>query len=47
MIPYEEFMELSEVYGWDLDDQEQDELASALEDSRAGKRDAFVPASEV
>jgi hypothetical protein len=47
MIPYEQFIELSETYGWDLDDQEQKELASALEDSRAENRDAFVPASEV
>ena len=47
MIPYEQFIELSETYGWDLDDQEEEELKSALEDSRNENRDAFIPASEV
>ena len=43
IIPYSLFVELSETYGWHLDEEEQRELA----DSRAGNRDAFVPASEV
>jgi hypothetical protein len=47
MIPYEQFIELSDTYGWDLDDQEEEELKSALEDSRNENRDAFIPASEV
>ena len=47
MIPYEQFIELSEIYGLDLDDQEQQDLTAALEDSRAGHRDAFVSAAEV
>jgi PHD/YefM family antitoxin component YafN of YafNO toxin-antitoxin module len=47
IIPYSLFVELPETYGWDLDEEEQRELAEALSDSRAGNRDAFVPASEV
>ncbi len=47
IIPYEQFVELSEIYGWDLDEEEQGDLAAALADSRAGNRDAFLPASEV
>lgn len=47
IIPYEQFVELSEIYGWDLNEEEQNGLSEALADSRAGNRDAFVPASEV
>lgn len=47
IIPYEQFVELSEIYGWDLDEEEQKDLTEALADSRARNRDAFVPASEV
>ncbi len=47
IIPYEQFVELSEIYGWDLDEEEQGDLAAALADSRAGNREAFLPASEV
>ena len=47
MIPYEQFVELSEIYGWDLDEEEQKGLTEALADSRLGNSAAFVPASEV
>ncbi|MDB4265373.1 hypothetical protein N9891_01345 [bacterium] len=47
LIPYSQFMELSESYGWDLDDQESKELSEALADSKAGNKEAFIPASEV
>jgi hypothetical protein len=47
IIPYAQFMELSEVLGLDLDEEERKELHEALADSKAGNRDAFVPASEV
>lgn len=47
IIPYHLYVVLSETYGWDLDAEEQKELAEALVGSRAGNRDAFVPASEV
>lgn len=47
LIPYAQFQELSEKYGWDLDETEEQELREALADSKAGNRDAFVPASEV
>ena len=47
LIPYEQFVELSERYGWDLDDLERKELTEALADSQAGNREAFLPASEV
>ncbi len=47
IIPYGQYVELSEIYGWDLDEAEEEGLAAALADSRMGSRDAFVPASEV
>lgn len=47
IIPYEQFVQLSETYGWDLDEEEQKDLSTALADSRAGNRDAFIPASDV
>ncbi len=47
IIPYEQFVELSETYGWDLNEKETKDLAEALADSRAENRDAFVPAAEV
>jgi hypothetical protein len=45
VIPYDEFVELSETYGWDLDGIEREELGEALADSLAGNRDAFVTAA--
>ena len=47
IIPWDEFQELVEAQGKDLDDEERNELREALADSRAGNRDAFVPADEV
>ncbi|MEM7699626.1 MAG: hypothetical protein AAF236_14610 [Verrucomicrobiota bacterium] len=47
LIPYDQFQELSERYGWDLDDVEEGELREAIADSKAGNREAFVPASDV
>lgn len=47
VIPYGEFVELSEAYGWDLDGIEREELGEALADSQAGNRSAFVAAADV
>jgi hypothetical protein len=47
IIPYGQFVELSEIYGWDLGEGEQQELAEAIADSLAGNSDAFLSASEV
>jgi hypothetical protein len=47
IMPYQQFVDLSETYGWDLDETEQSELKEALADSVSGNRSAFVPASEV
>ena len=47
IIPYAQFMELSEALGLDLEEQEREELREALADSKDGNRDAFVAASEV
>ncbi len=47
LIPYEQFVELAETYGLDLDEREQEELREALADSKARNRDAFIPADEV
>ena len=46
LIPYAQFVELAETYGLDFDENEQSELREALADSKARKRDAFVPAEE-
>ncbi len=47
VIPYDEFVELSETYGWDLDGIEREELSEALGDSLAGNREAFVAAADL
>jgi hypothetical protein len=47
IMPYQQFVDLSETYGWDLDETEQSELKEALADSVSGNRSAFVPASGV
>lgn len=47
LIPYEQYVELAETYGFDLDENEQKQLREALADSVAGNRDAFIPAAEV
>lgn len=47
LIPYEQFVELSETYGLDLTKEEESELREALADSRSGNSDAFVSAEEI
>ncbi len=47
IMPYKQFVDLSETYGWDLEDTEREELKEAVADSVSGNRSAFVPASEV
>jgi hypothetical protein len=47
LIPYAQFQELSERYGWDLDDVEEEELREAIAESDAGNREAFVSASDI
>ncbi|MEP2776723.1 MAG: hypothetical protein ABJQ29_11045 [Luteolibacter sp.] len=47
IMPYDQFVELSEIYGWDLNEAEQSELKEALADSVSGNRSAFVSASDV
>ncbi len=47
IIPYAQFQELSERYGWDLDDVEEEELREAIADSDTGNREAFVSASDI
>jgi hypothetical protein len=43
IIPWEQFCELSEALGLDLDATEQAELREALDDSLARRREAFTP----
>ena len=45
--PYGQFVELSEAYGWDLDESEREELREALADSRGANRSSFVSAADV
>ena len=46
IIPWAQFCEMSEALGLDLSEQEQTLLREALEDSRMGRREAFVPLDE-
>ena len=43
IIPWEQFCELSEALGLDLDVTGQAELREALDDSLARRREAFTP----
>ena len=47
IIPYAQFVELSETYGLELDGSQREELRAALADSAARRREAFVPEDEV
>jgi hypothetical protein len=47
VMPYKQFVELSEAYGWDLDETERKELNEAIADSVAGNPTAFVPTADV
>lgn len=47
VIPWEVFMTLSEPEELDLSAQEERDLREALTDSKAGNREAFVPAEQV
>jgi PHD/YefM family antitoxin component YafN of YafNO toxin-antitoxin module len=47
IISWAQFCELSEALGLDLDATEQAELSEALDDSRAGRREAFTPLEEL
>ena len=47
IIPWAQFCELSEALGLDLDATGQAELREALDDSRAGRQEAFTPLDEV
>lgn len=42
VIPWPEFVELSELLGLDLDDEAMDDLKTAQADRRAGRQDAFL-----
>ena len=47
IIPWEQFCEMSEALGLDLDSTEQAELREALDDSLARRREAFTPLDEL
>lgn len=47
IIPYDQFVELVEIYGLDLADSEECALREALADSRAQRSGAFVTAEDV
>lgn len=47
IIPYAQYVELSETCGLDLDGAQREELRAALADSAARRREAFVPEDEV
>ena len=47
IIPYAQFVELSETCGLDLDIAQRQELRAALADSASRRREAFIPEDEV
>jgi hypothetical protein len=47
IIPYEQFVEIVEALGGDLDPSEADALREAVSDSVDRRRSAFVTADEV
>ncbi len=47
VIPWSVFVTLSEPEGLDFTDQEEKELREALADSKAGNREAFIPADQI
>lgn len=47
LIPWEQFVELMESNGLDLDDEMRSELREALQDSEKGIRSSFVREDEI
>jgi len=47
VIPWDVFITLSEPEELDLSSEEERELREALADSKAGSREAFMPADQV
>lgn len=47
IIPWEEFRQIEEALGLDLDDEATKQLREADADMRGGKKDAFVPFDEL
>ena len=47
IIPYDQFVEIVEALGGDLDLSEERELREAVADSKGRQRGAFVAADEV
>ncbi|ABA56958.1 hypothetical protein Noc_0434 [Nitrosococcus oceani ATCC 19707] len=42
IIPWDEFQELAEILGLDLDSEDLEDLRQAREDRESGKRDAYI-----
>ena len=47
IIPWEEFRQIEEALGLDLDEEAAKQLREADADMREGKKDAFVPFDEL
>ncbi|ADJ29439.1 hypothetical protein [Nitrosococcus watsonii] len=42
IIPWDEFQELAEILGLDLDSEALEDLRQSREDRESGKRDAYI-----
>ena len=42
IIPWDEFQEIAEILGLDLDSEALDDLRQAREDRETGKQDAYI-----
>ena len=47
IVPWQDFCDIAEALGWDLDERAEADLRETLRDSKAGKREAFVPLSSL
>jgi len=47
IIPWEQFQQISEILGWDLDEDAIRDLYQAQRDRKTGNQDAYVDLNEI
>ena len=47
IIPWEQFQQISEILGWDLDEEAIRDLYQAQQDRKSGNQDAYVDLNDI
>jgi PHD/YefM family antitoxin component YafN of YafNO toxin-antitoxin module len=47
IIPIEDFIEMEEILGWDLDEEAVQQLRNAKKDRERGKKEAYIDLNSI